>query len=125
MQTDYRIAKQVGGKGAFAHVFLTLKSRAVDEGAIVLSFREMNSEKLPVEWVNAIEQGCARAVALTTQRSNGPFLKCIEVERLIYMIVDTTPEVVSAAATMASLKALGHGDEFNLALDGSWKISAR
>ncbi|EDZ61772.1 translation elongation factor G [Sulfurimonas gotlandica GD1] len=57
---EYKYAKQSGGRGAFGHVYLTIKPGATGTGFVF--HNEIKGGAIPKEFIPAVEKGCAETM---------------------------------------------------------------
>jgi len=58
---EYKYAKQSGGRGAFGHVYLTIKPG--DAGTGFVFHNEIKGGVIPKEYIPAVEKGCAETMS--------------------------------------------------------------
>ena len=101
--STYKFAKQMGGKGCFAAISLDLLSNvaAPVEWAASLEFYERI-------YGAAVTEGIQDALDWHVAAGGEP--GCFLVTDFIDFPVDTKPDAVRCAATMAAWKSLGHDE---------------
>lgn len=96
----HTIKRQIAGHGNYAHVGVELRP---GEGVVVRDREKIAGQ---VDYVEGAVRGCsnaARELSLSYR---------ITITELRWMVVDTTPDAMSAAAFMAVAKACGRGADF-------------
>jgi elongation factor G len=58
---EYKYAKQSGGRGAFGHVYLTIKPGEAGTGFVF--HNEIKGGAIPKEYIPAVEKGCAETMS--------------------------------------------------------------
>jgi len=61
VQQEYKYAKQSGGRGAFGHVYLTIKPGEAGSGFVF--HNEIKGGAIPKEFIPAVEKGCSETMS--------------------------------------------------------------
>lgn len=126
MQGDYRLFRQGGGRGAFAHVYVLVTAQNQIDDRIVVAVNATDTATTTPErdpdWFAAAIQGCRDASRALQAQGTTTETYQIQITRLLSNLVDTCPDAVRAAAFMATVEAFGKEDDFRLVFQGEWSV---
>lgn len=126
MEGNYRLFRQGGGRGAFAHVYVRIVSRdEIGSQVIVAVDPYKPSTALPgqdAEGFTAAIKGCL--IGLQALQEIGIETKNYQVQiiQLITNLVDTSPDAIQASAFLAIAQAFGVLDKFEVIFQEKWKV---
>lgn len=125
MLGEYRLARQGGGRGAFAHVYVEVVPWDGQGSQVITAVDHNDRTALPEqdpEWFEAAMEGCQKS--LNALRIEGIESNTYQVQiiRIIYTIADTNPDAIRAASFLATAAAFGAQARFRLAFQNGWKV---
>ena len=127
MKGEYRLFRQDGGRGAFAHVYVEAVPWDGQGEQITIDLHQAapgsaTPEKYP-DFFEAAVNGCSRCVQHLKDEGHEPERHRIVIGALLINLADTRADAVLAAAFLATANALGIGQRFQLTFqDGKWDV---
>jgi hypothetical protein len=118
LKGEYKLLRQVHGKGTFGWVTLTVEQETSSGPAVGVA----DSVDSPTEWIDAAMKSCARCLEILRAHGAANESHRVVVTNVIGTHVDTTADAVEAAAALAMAHAFGLLDEFHLQHDGRWHV---
>jgi len=128
MKGEYRLFRQGGGRGAFAHVLVELLARdgldeqvAVDVDPTDAESARPTDEKELFDVAKLACQECMCEVA-NLGYDTKPWR--VVVRKLLMSVADTRQDAVFAAAFLATAKAFGAEGHFHLTFQNKWRVAS-
>jgi hypothetical protein len=117
MDGEFKLWRQIHGKGAFAHVRVSVVTSADDREVSIAD----SVESFP-DWKRAAQDACTGCLRILRAHGAANSTTRVIVTSLITTDVDTTPDAVEAAAVLAVANALGLHGEFVLQYEKRWHV---
>lgn len=126
MQGNYKLFRQGGGRGAFAHVFVKIVHWESHSHQIVVCIDPNDSSSIQPDqepvWFAAVIKGCsvglqALEAADSVKDSYQVQVMCVRVN-----LVDTRSDALTAAAFLATVSAFQEQDRFQLIFQNGWHV---
>jgi|APTNR8051073442_1049403.scaffolds.fasta_scaffold01641_3 hypothetical protein len=130
MRGEYKLLRQAGGKGAFAHVIVDREQTLGQPTETFIIFEKMKDDlgetvKLPSNFAKSAQHGCAaalKAVRLLGYNTTNQIIKIVSVR---INIVDTTADAVESAAFLATADSFNTLEKFELNYRDGWVVNTR
>jgi hypothetical protein len=118
---EFRLVRQGGGRGAYAHVRVEVRPAARGAGGVHWSVEPGDQASAQPErdphLVRAAVEGVQDAVRQLGAEAAG---RDVHITFMGMNFVDTEPTAVRAAAAAATAAALGRADRFRVVYDDGW-----
>jgi hypothetical protein len=126
MKGDYKLLRQGGGRGAFAHVFveITLWAGAAHQVSVYVDPNDtatLAPEQDPT-WFEAAIAGCHRSMQTLEASAVVQRKYHVRITALHVNLVDTQADAITAAAYLAVAAAFQAQDRFQLVFSDQWHV---
>jgi hypothetical protein len=127
MKGEYRLFRQGGGRGAFAHVRVEVVPWNGQGDQIVVDLHRAapgsaTPEKYP-DFFEAAANGCRQCMQRLKDEGHETERHRIVIDALFINLADTRSDAVLAAAFLATASAFGLGQRFQLTFQGDgWRV---
>jgi hypothetical protein len=126
---QYRLMRQIHGRGAFGEVHVVVgPARADDEPRVIWAVaegdRSIRPDTDPMEASAALD-GALRGLALAESLGAPVTGQTVRVTRVVIIMADTEPSAVRAAAAAAVVRAFGLEDECQLIYENGWRYESK
>jgi hypothetical protein len=127
---QYRLKRQIHGRGAFGEVHVVVgPAQADDESRVTwaVDYSAVSSirpDTSPLEASAALD-GALRGLMLAESLGAPVTGQVVRVTRVGIILADTEPSAVRAAATAAVVRAFGLEDECQLIYDDGWRYESK
>jgi hypothetical protein len=125
MQGDFRLKRQGGGRGAFAHVWVEVVPwQAGPRIVIAIDPADLSSVTpwTDPEWREAAIAGCQECLDALQRQGVEVHAYQIQVTGLVFNQVDTAPDAIWASAFLATAQAFGARERFRLVFQDRWTV---
>jgi len=117
MNGEFKLWRQIHGKGSFAHVGVSVVTSADDRDVSIAH----SVESFP-DWKDAAQGACTRCLEIFRAHGAASSTTRVIVTSLIWTDVDTTVDAIEAATALAMANALGLHGECVLQYDERWHV---
>jgi hypothetical protein len=118
MKADFKIWRQIKGRGSFAHVYVQLLPCNKHSEQVIEHLS--NYDKV---WVDAAIKGCYDAINVINNMGIDTSQYQVQLCDVITTYTDSNINVIHVSAFLATAKALKVIDKFELYFDSEWKVS--
>src|SRR4051812_1554637 len=126
MKGNYKLLRQGGGRGAFAHVFVEITPSAGAAHQVSINVDPNDTSTLAPEqdppWFEAAIAGCHRSMQALEARAVVQRKYHVQITALYVNVVDTQADAITAAAYLAVAAAFQAQGRFQLIFSEQWHV---